>query len=239
MAAHSKSPPRDAASLVIVDTAQGSPRLLLGKRRQTQTFAPGKFVFPGGSLDAADIAFVSGERLPETERVALSFELGIGSTHITPEAFALAAIRETFEESGILFGLEGFRPASNPPAAWLPFLAHGVVPNLSALSFIARAVTPSGRPRRFDARFFLADAAAITHRLSDTDGEFEALVWVDFAAARRLDLHGMTREIVEETQRFLALSAGERSRAPVPYYSQGASGWQRRHIERGRIIPGS
>ena len=232
MAANAEAPPRDAASLVIVESAESGYRVLLGKRRQSQAFAPGKYVFPGGSVDAPDTEFSTPDRLGEWDRGALRREPGPRSAHIEPEAYALAAIRETFEEAGLVFGRPIASPPANPPAAWAPFLAHGVGPNLAALSFIARAITPPGRPRRFDARFFLADAAAISHRLAANDGEFEDLVWVDFAAARRLDLHGMTREIIEETKRFLALSRIEQQLAPVPFYFQAASGWQRRLIHR-------
>ena len=233
MALSPESHPRDAASLVIVDHANGEPRVLLGKRRTTQVFAPGKFVFPGGSVDPADAALVTSERLSTVDRFALNYQPGASAAQLPPETFALAAIRETFEEAGLLFGRPlGGLAASQAPDSWLPILALGAGPNLAPLTFIARAITPPRRPRRFDARFFLADARHISHRLPTTDGEFEALDWFNFAAAARLDLHGMTREIIAETGRFLALSAIERQAAPVPFYVEGPAGWQRNLIYR-------
>ena len=230
--AASPEAPRDAASLVIVDAAPGTLRVLLGKRRPTQIFAPGKYVFPGGSLDPADDEFAAAHRLADHDRFALGDELERGSAQRSPEAFALAAIRETFEETGLVIGSKGPSAPVVAPPAWLPFLAHGVSPNLAALSFIARAITPPGRPRRFDARFFLADATAISHHAPTNDGEFEEIAWVGFAEARKLDLHGMTRGILHETERFLALPAAERQRAPVPFFFQGDGGWQQSYIAR-------
>ena len=94
------SAPRDAASLVIVRQARGGPEVLLGKRRATQVFAPGKLVFPGGSVDPADHALTIDEQLARCHRTPLLAEQ-VGHS---PEAFALAALRETFEEAGLVFG---------------------------------------------------------------------------------------------------------------------------------------
>lgn len=224
--------PRNAASLVIVECGPAEPRVLLGKRRPTQTFAPGKYVFPGGGLDPSDSELATSRRLAEHDRFALSRDPGPESAHLTPEAFALAAIRETFEETGLVIGSAGPETVALAPAAWRPLVALGVGPNIEALSFIARAITPPGRPRRFDARFFIADAAAISHRVADNDGEFEQIDWFGFAAARALDLHGMTRSILNEAQRFMALSASERSVAPVPFYFESDQGWHQSRILR-------
>ena len=220
--------PRAAASLVIVRDAAGGPQVLLGKRRQTQVFAPGKFVFPGGSLDAADLALRIDEQLAAAERYPLLHD----QAAIMPEALALAAIRETFEETGLLFG----KPSSGVPASaaggWPAYYAHGWAPSLASLSFIARAITPPGRTRRFDARFFLVAASAIAFDSGSHDGEFEELVWLPFAAKDTLNLHGVTRDVIEEAARFLALDGAARRLAPVPFYFQGEAGWQRSLIAR-------
>jgi 8-oxo-dGTP pyrophosphatase MutT (NUDIX family) len=230
--AGSSACPRDAASLVIVDCAGATPKVLLGRRRMAQVFAPGKYVFPGGSLDAADLLYNPVGRLAEPDRFALRQKLAAGSEHLPPEAFALAAIRETLEETGLVLGVPGASADGDGLEAYRPFHALGLRPNVEALSFFARAITPPGRPKRFDARFMLAEASAIAHQLEHNDGEFVELVWVDFPAARRLDLHAMTREILGDAERFLAMSLDARRLGPVPFYSQGAGCWQRQLLYR-------
>lgn len=224
--------PRDAASLVVVDSGCKPRRVLLGKRRRTQVFAPGKFVFPGGSVDLADIEYESGQQLAEHDRAALLHGPVPQSGPFRPESFGLAAIREAFEETGIVIGQPAPAAAKSVPPGWQPFHAHGFEPNLAALSFVGRAITPPGRTRRFDARFFLADAGAIVHQAETHDGEFEEIGWFDFAAARALNLHGVTLEILQDVDHFLSLTRLERQSAPVPFYFETAGGWQRSHIER-------
>ena len=229
--------PRDAASLVIIDSSSGDLKVLLGKRRLTQAFAPGKFVFPGGSVDAADSAFDCGARLADHQRSALKH--GLTPSQPLPETFARAAIRETFEETGLLVGAAAGNPPAHVPEAWQPVYALGARPNLATLSFITRAITPPGRSRRFDARFFLVDASAISHRGASTDGEFETVGWYSLAAVKLMDLHGMTLSVIAEAERFLAMPAPHRLVAPVPFYFQDATGWQRSFIKRqGNSIQG-
>lgn len=224
--------PRDAATLIIVDEQPGRRLVLLGKRRHTQVFAPGKFVFPGGSVDPADAQLRTDGRLRDSERHPLLHDMKAISGSMSPEVFALAAIRETFEETGLLLGAPAARVLEDPPLGWQPFVAHGYTPKLSTLAFIARAITPPGRSRRFDARFFLASGDDIALRTQATDGEFEDLAWVTFAQAREMDLHNMTLSVLEEAERYLQLAPAERDRAPVPYFLNGRDGWQREVIAR-------
>ena len=224
--------PRDAATLVIVDEELGQRRVLLGKRRQTQVFAPGKFVFPGGSVDPGDCGLALGGLLRECERHPLMHDIKPASGAITPEVFALAAIRETFEETGLLVGSSHASPTTQVPPGWQSFVAHGFAPQLSSLAFIARAITPPGRSRRFDARFFLVPASAIALQTQATDGEFEELAWVTFSKARAMDLHNMTLSVLNEAERFLLLAPEQRACAPVPYFLEGADGWRRNVIAR-------
>ena len=95
-------------------------------------------------------------------------------------ALALAAIRETFEETGLALGVTDRGAPESPPAgAWTRFAATGVFPTLEGVDFLARAITPPGRVRRFDARFFVADATLIAHRAEGAvhpDAELEPTV---------------------------------------------------------------
>ena len=78
--------------------------------------------------------------------------------------FALAAVRETYEETGLMLGAQAKADAA-PAGAWQAFATADVLPDLSAIHFIARAITPPKRPRRFDSRFFAADISAVARRV--------------------------------------------------------------------------
>jgi 8-oxo-dGTP pyrophosphatase MutT (NUDIX family) len=163
--------PKDAATLILVDRSAGRPKVLLGRRHQNHKFMPGKFVFPGGRVEAADRRMAKATHLdPQVED-----RLTRGVRRPSParaRALVLAAIRETFEETGLLIGLQG-SPADRNGATssmWAAFATAGVKPDLTNIHFVARAITPPGRPRRFDTRFFTTDASNITARVEGVVG---------------------------------------------------------------------
>jgi 8-oxo-dGTP pyrophosphatase MutT (NUDIX family) len=210
--------PRDAGSLVIVETATGVPRILFGRRRPDLKFAPGKYVFPGGRVDAADARLETAEELPEIEMAKLLADMKGRPSRGRARALALAAIRETFEETGLVIGQPAGSVATMQAGGWNAFFATGFAPSLAGLTMMARAITPKASPRRFDARFFLIAAETIVHRVDERDHEFGDLVWATFAEARALELHSMTRAIVDDVEDFLAVAPEARARQPVPYY---------------------
>jgi 8-oxo-dGTP pyrophosphatase MutT (NUDIX family) len=142
--------PKNAATLILLDHSGKTPRVLMGKRHAGHKFMPGKFVFPGGRIEASDRQMnVAGALSPIVEE-KLNKRVQRPSS-IRPRALALAAIRETFEETGILLGTKEYGAAiAPPPGPWTDFVGHGVLPNLENLHFIARAITPPRRPKRFD-----------------------------------------------------------------------------------------
>ena len=119
---------------------------------------PGKFVFPGGRVEPEDRRMSAAGALDPHVEAKLNARVRRPSPHFA-RALALAAIRETFEETGLAIGVADYgAPENPPPGAWTRFAATGVYPTLDAIDFLARAITPPGRPRRFDARFLIADA---------------------------------------------------------------------------------
>jgi len=201
--------PRDAATLILVKR-EAEPRVLMGKRHGGMAFMANKFVFPGGRLDPADARIAAGGEL----RADVSAKAAFGITPKKARGLALAAIRETFEETGILVGERAAKIPRTRAQAWHKYFAHGIVPRLERLDFIARAITPPNRTRRFDARFFMADAAEIAHQLDAAANE-ELLTpcWVTLAEARALDLPSITRRVLEEVE--ARLETGPR---PVPFF---------------------
>ena len=188
-----KSAIRDAATLIVLRNASSEPSVLMGQRGAAAAFMPGKFVFPGGAIDAND-ATVPTAPLSDLDTTRLASE-----SALAPSTIAAAAIRELWEETGQVLGHSQVWP--DPPQGWRGFAATGHVPNAAALQFFFRAVTPAGRPRRFDARFFLADAA---HLITDPDDftnaedELAHLQWVPLADARQFDLPFITQVVLAE-----------------------------------------
>jgi 8-oxo-dGTP pyrophosphatase MutT (NUDIX family) len=176
--------PRDAATLIIIDSEGAAPRVLLGKRRDDLKFMPGKYVFPGGRLDADDKTMAAARELRQSEIDKLLLDMKGHASAARARGLAMTAVRETFEEAGLIIGgvaaasaPEIAPPAENPsldsPAAksWRQFQSHGFVPDLAPLTFLARAITPPGRPRRFDTRFFCVEGSAISKTTDHNDGE--------------------------------------------------------------------
>lgn len=210
--------PRDAATLMIVDRSGPVPKVLMGRRHASHAFMPGKFVFPGGRVEPFDGRMQVAAPLRPEQAARLSKGVrGAGPTRA--RALALAAIRETCEETGLLLGAKSERPPRIPAQSWAAFAQAQVMPDLSHLHFVARAITPPGRARRFDARFFAADAALIAHRIEGVvgaDAELDELVWIPVAEAKSLDLPTITQIVVEELARRIA--AGFDPAIPVPFY---------------------
>ena len=113
------------------------------------------------------------------------------------QALALAAIRETFEETGLLLGKAAKHPVRAGP--WGQFLAQGALLDLSSLDMVARAITPPQLPKRFDARFLMAPAEALVSLERQPDcGELDEIAWVEIDETLGLELPAITRFVVKD-----------------------------------------
>ncbi len=193
---------RDAASLILLrDAAGGSPRVLMGQRGARAAFMPNKFVFPGGAVDPADSAVPLAAPLSAPCRSRLAREAPVG----LPDALIAAAIRELWEETGLVLGEAGRWPLP-PPPGWRSYAATGHRPAGRDLRFVFRAITPPGRPRRFDARFFLADAATLRSDPDDfsrASDELSHLQWIPLDRVREFDLPFITQVVLAEIAEML------------------------------------
>ena len=186
--------PRNAATLILVRRDKGEPQVLMGRRAEGHVFMASKWVFPGGRVDSGDITAPSATELkPEVVT-----HPALGASRGVARGLGIAAVRETFEEAGLMLA----KPATYtkaPPRTWRDFADKGVAPDLAALSFIARAITPPGRARRFDARFFLADADALLHMEPETgDRELDEIAWLRLSDTGGFDLPQITRFVLGE-----------------------------------------
>jgi 8-oxo-dGTP pyrophosphatase MutT (NUDIX family) len=195
-----KAPPaRDAATLLLIRNGR---EVMMGQRAKGHVFMPDKWVFPGGRVDPGDARRRAAAELTADNEAFLR----LANTRRPPRALALAAARETLEETGLKLG---------GPAG----------PDLSKLTFIARAITPPHRPRRFDARFFMADAAQVLASDIPVGGdELLHVEWFPFEETEKLDLPSITRFVLKEAGRRLA---GEAVDPPFLRWKQGGQ-----HIER-------
>lgn len=210
--------PRDSATLILVDRSQSVPKVLLGRRHERHKFLPGKFVFPGGRVETTDRLMPTAAPLHPRDIERLMAQVKRPGP-AKAASFALAAIRETYEETGLMLGTRRTGKIATPAGVWQAFADAGIMPDLSAVHFIARAITPPGRPRRFDSRFFAADISAVAHRaegLVGPEAELVELVWLPITEARRLDIPTITTVALEELQDRTA--NGMSHDHPVPFF---------------------
>jgi 8-oxo-dGTP pyrophosphatase MutT (NUDIX family) len=210
--------PKDSATLILVDRSESVPKVLLGRRHERHKFLPGKFVFPGGRVEITDRLMPVVAPLHERDTTRLMQQVKRPSA-AKAAGFALAAIRETYEETGLMLGRRAAGTIAAPAGVWQAFAQAGVLPDLGAMHFIARAITPPGRPRRFDSRFFAADISAVAHRAEGFFGpeaELVELVWLPITEARGLDIPTITTVALEELQDRAA--TGMSRDHPVPFF---------------------
>lgn len=166
-------PIRAAATVVLWRMGPDAPQVLMGQRGARAVFMPSKFVFPGGGVDAEDPDLPGHLAPPCRTRLA---EDPLPDSPL-PDRIVGAALRELTEETGLRL----------IPAA--------------PLRFIFRAITPPGRPRRFDARFLMGRAEDIIGDPADfsaAEDELSALQWVPIPAAQGYDLPFITEIVLSE-----------------------------------------
>jgi 8-oxo-dGTP pyrophosphatase MutT (NUDIX family) len=202
--------PVDAAGLVLIREDRTGLSVLMGRRHRRSAFMPDVYVFPGGRIERAD-ARCSGFDEP-LQTIAESAPIGASRRRLWPAV--RAAVRETHEETGLLFG----RPAAAPPgraarSVWRAFAGAGLAPGFADMRFIARAITPTTMPQRYHTRFFLGDGE-LAHGHIAGDGELVDLGWKTEGALADLPIADVTAFVAREAM------ARWRDRRPrhVPLY---------------------
>ena len=203
---------RNAATVILVRDPDTAPKVLMGQRGANAAFMPNKFVFPGGAVDSEDHSIKLGDLpMPCAARIDEDSAQGLA-----PGLFA-AAIRELWEETGLVLGTAGQWPGE-PPQDWQGFAERGCIPDASGLRFVFRAITPPKRPRRFDARFFLANATAVTGDIDDfsmASDELSHLQWIALEDVRNFTLPFITEVVLAEVSASLPQLGAPNS---VPFF---------------------
>ena len=200
--------PRDAASLILLRGEGRTLEVLAGRRPLDVKFMPGVYVFPGGAIDPPD-------------RIAWSIESRTEALGAKLARSARAALRETWEEAGILVGRAGGAPPHEPAVRPIEqaYLGHGLVAAMDVLTYVGRAITPSHSFRRFNTRFFLCDGTNVFGEPAASD-ELEDVGWHPIGGEALASFRDVTRFMLA---RAIALRQGNASgAAPLFYWAKNA-----------------
>ena len=200
--------PRDAASLILLRGEGRTIEVLAGRRPLDVKFMPGVYVFPGGAIDPPD-------------RIAWSIESGTEALGAKLARSARAALRETWEEAGILVGRAGGAPPHEPAVRPIEqaYLGRGLVAAMDVLTYVGRAITPSHSFRRFNTRFFLCDGTNVFGEPAASD-ELEDVGWHPIGGEALASFRDVTRFMLA---RAIALRQGTASgAAPLFYWAKNA-----------------
>jgi 8-oxo-dGTP pyrophosphatase MutT (NUDIX family) len=205
--------PKDAATLLIWRRHGDTIEVLMGERHGGHKFMPNRYVFPGGGVDRGDARVRAASEL----RPDVAARLGRAATPARARALALAAVRETFEETGLVIGAPDPAPGAPVPPAWRHFFATGLAPALAGLDYLARAVTPPFRPWRFNARFFFIEAAEVQGDIKGS-GELLDLRWLPLAEAKALPMPNITGIVLDHLAEAVGRPPARDPAAAVPLY---------------------
>ncbi|MFT4583955.1 MAG: 8-oxo-dGTP pyrophosphatase MutT (NUDIX family) [Gammaproteobacteria bacterium] len=136
--------PRHAASLIIHRGDEDQLEVFIGRQPKKARFKPDVYVFPGGMIERSDRQAQPLVDLNPT----IASKLAVADSHPRARALAMAAVRETFEETGLLAAAPGDVGPSTDPS-WSSFRQRQLAPDLSKLHYLGRAVTPADHPMRF------------------------------------------------------------------------------------------
>lgn len=179
--------PRLASTIVLYTGDRENPKILMGQRSSRNDFMPSVYVFPGGRLDRSDsYAPYKGDLNSRTERI-----LETAYTPRKARAMVLAAIRETWEETGLMLGKPGKWSRNLTNQSWDEYREAGILPDLSAIDVFGRAVTPPHRHKRYDTWFFVQKFDGDLSKVGDS-GELSNVAWYDWDHIENLEMQRAT-----------------------------------------------
>ena len=209
---------KDAATIVIVRKQNSKHKILMGQRGKDAIFMPNKYVFPGGAYEKNDSLVPFSKPLSDKEKTLLSLKSSISGS----ESLAATVIRELWEETGLKI-VDSYQWNNLRIPGWDAFYKNNIAPDVSKLNFFFRAITPVGRPRRFDARFFICFAKDLNCNLDDfsnASSELSHLQWIEIKKTEEFDLPIITRIVLREVN--FIIKNGNNKKG-VPFYNEGSS----------------
>ena len=212
--------PRDAATIIIWRKRGRRVEVLMGERTRAHQFLPHRYVFPGGRVDRQDARIRSASEL----HPAVAAQLARTTPKGRGRSIAVAAIRETFEETGLIIGKPDPLPHRPSPAGWERFFSVGYAPALDSLEYIARAITPVFRPQRFDARFFMVESRGVVGDLQGSE-ELENLDWIPIRETQNFELANVTRNVLSYAEKLIEEPPRQSKSRKIPCF---------KHLQGGR-----
>ena len=211
-------PIRDAATVILLRQKKDSTYVLMGQRGNKAVFMPSKYVFPGGAVDEDD---TNVELFKCIDKKGVDLLHQYSEKKIAKE-LSVAAIRELWEEAGLRLCAKVDTVEKISPG-WEDFCKNCYLPDASNLEYVFRAITPPGRPRRFDARFFICRAEAVQGNLDDFSSastELSHLQWIDIDNVKTLNLPFITEVVLNEVKEIIKCGPNKKG---VPFFKHGAS----------------
>jgi len=211
-------PIRDAATVILLRQKKDSTYVLMGQRGNKAAFMPSKYVFPGGAVDEDD---ANVELFKSINKKGIDLLHQYSEKKIAKE-LSVAAIRELWEEAGLRLCAKVENIVSVSPG-WEDFCNGCYLPDASNLEYVFRAITPPGRPRRFDARFFICRAENVHGNLDDfsyASTELSHLHWIDINDVKSLNLPFITEVVLNEVKEIIKDGPNKKG---VPFFKHGAS----------------
>ena len=212
--------PKAASTLIILDGKKNNPKVLMGRRHRKHKFMPGLYVFPGGRVEKTDGGIRAHDELNARVAKKIQANLGAKATNRKTRALGLACMRETYEETGVILGeTTQSSPKRQTVVASTLYDNHPVIPTLSPLRLVARAITPPGRPRRFDTWFFATWSSHIKKQLRyKPSDELEKVQWITINDALKLELPLITQTILEELSERLNVDPDLSPNKKIPFF---------------------
>lgn len=190
-----------AATIVLICGPKDNPRILMGQRASRHDFMPSVYVFPGGRVDRGDsYAAYEGDLSPRTETI-----LEAAYSPRRARALVLAAIRETYEETGLCLT----RPLSGPAKSishpsWRALAAKDQTADMDGIEVFGRAITPPHRHKRFDTWFFVKDMNCETPPPASDSNELLNVDWFTFDQIEDLKTHRATDMMLMVLKKYLS-----------------------------------
>ncbi len=199
------APTRPAATIVLLRDGAGGLEVLLRRRNRNAGFVPGAYVFPGGRVDGSDATPDVLQRLDGLTPEVAEERLALPAAEPPAIAYYLAALREAFEETGILIGRrhDGSPLATAASSEVVDGVRDDVMEDRigfgealdrlgcrvdgRSVEYLAHWITPLAEPRRYDTRFFAARVTGDSEPIVDPR-EMTDAVWITPAGA--LDRYG-------------------------------------------------
>jgi 8-oxo-dGTP pyrophosphatase MutT (NUDIX family) len=191
--------PKTAATIVLTCGPKDNPKILMGQRSARHDFMPSVYVFPGGRVDRADsFAPYAGDLSPRSARI-----LEAAYSPRRARAMALAAIRETWEETGLMLGAPAPQTRNINHPSYDAFRAEGLLPDLSGTEVFGRAITPPHRHKRFDTWFFIKHLGNTAPPATSDSAELQGVGWFTWEQIAELELQRATQMMLDVLRGYL------------------------------------